>query len=640
MEAIALLLFACDPLIKVFSDALAPDAPSGPIVVWSARNEVESAQFAIRATAALPGTTVRVGALTHEDGTVLPAGSVAWHYVGTIPLTKNTPCERPGFLSRSAPCDMPDVLLPDRSRDLPANTTQPVWLTFRVPAEAPAGIYRGEVTVTSGALSSTLALELHVWPFALPDERHLLVTNWIDYGRIAQAHNVKLWSEEFWSVYARYLENLHDHRQNIAWVPWSLIRATREADGRLSFDYALFDRYVETIDRHGTAAMIELQFLGSFKDGWGGREIALNGITATDRQSGQAVQLDFAHGTALLLADLQQHLEQRGWLERAVIHVADEPSQNNVLSWREQSRRVHQAAPRLRRIDAIEASDFGDDLEVWVPKLSHLRNWYPQYKAAQARGQQLWFYICCHPTGGFYPNRFLDYPLSAVRVLHWLNYAYGLDGYLHWGWCAWPADNPFGPPPENLPPGDCNAVYPGPDGPLNSLRWETQRDSLEDFEYLWLLTERTKAVQARLGAAAVEFDPAERGQELCRGLVRDFADVESDPATIHATRRVVAEEIVALDQEPLALLSTRPTEGVELVPGPVTVEVHGAVEPGTAIRGAEVHLEPSGRFRGIAFLSAAHPRITLTFSRDGKEKTLIRSFRVRTAQQRQTPGQE
>ncbi|MEW6357207.1 MAG: glycoside hydrolase domain-containing protein [Planctomycetota bacterium] len=630
METVLIVLFVCDPLSKIFSDTPPPANAPGAIILQCARNEYESSQFAIRCKTPLPGTTVRIEALTHESGYSIPADKVAWNFVGAIPLVKNTPCEKKETIVRQAPCDMPDQLLADRQKDIPTNITQPVWLTVFVPTDAPAGIYKGSVTVASGEAKNSLPIELTVWPFALPDERHLYVTNWVNFQRIAEAHKVEQWSDAFWPVYGKYLDNMREHRQNIAWVPWSLIKVNQEADGKLTFDYALFDKYVEVLHQHKVADRIEITFIGGFKDGWGGREIQLHGLTATDRKSGKGVKLDFEHGMVPLLADLQDHLEKRGWLQKTVIHIADEPSQHNVLSWREKSRLAHQAAPKLKRIDAIEASDFGDDLEVWVPKLSHLKNWYPQYREAQAAGKELWYYICCHPTGGYYPNRFLDYPLSMVRVLHWINYAYDVQGYLHWGWCAWPKDNPFGAPSDKLPPGDCNVVYPGPDGPMSSLRWDAQRDSLEDFEYLWLLTERMKNVKAKLGSVALEFDPAEQSRAFCRRLIRDFADVETDPNVLRETRKELAEEIIAAEQDPPVIFSTRPSAWSELVPGPIAVEIHGAVLPGTEIGGANVQIEPSGRFRGLASPRAGHEKIELTFKKDGKEKKLARRFRIRT----------
>ncbi|NOZ24062.1 MAG: hypothetical protein GXP25_23535 [Planctomycetes bacterium] len=80
------------------------------------------------------------------------------------------------------------------------------------------------------------------------------------------------------------------------------------------------------------------------------------------------------------------------------------------------------------------------------------------------------------------------------------------------------------------------------------------------------------------------------------------------------------------------IFSTRPPAWSELVPGPIAVEIHGAVLPGTEITGANVQIEPTGRFRGLAFLSGKKDRIELTFKKGGKEKKLVRRFRIRTGE--------
>jgi len=633
MDMIMAVLFVVSPLDKVFRDTQPPKKPEKCIRVFCARNEYEPAQVAVRPSKGLKNVTVEISALKHEkEAYTLPARGVTWNFVGFIPLTKNTPHTREAAIVRKAPCEIPDPLLPDRKMDVAADRTQPIWLTFFVPKDAPPGVYRGTVTVKADGWEQSLPVELTVWPFALPDERHLFVTNWFSVSKIAKTHKVALYSDEFFALMEKYYRNMAAHRQNVAWVDWRTIKVTRD-NGKLSFDYALFDRFIELMEKCGVADRIEIMFVARHSEGgWGSKEISFCKVKATDRKTGKEVLLDFDEGMAVLLADLEKHLEARGRLERTVIHVCDEPAQHNILSWREKSRMLHKAAPRLKRIDAIEASDFGDDLDVWVPKLSHLRRWYPWYDRARERGAEVWYYICCHPFGGYFPNRFLDYNLSMVRLLHWINCAYDLKGYLHWGLAFWPED-PFGPPPERLPPGDTHVIYPGPDGPLNSMRWEVQRDSLEDYEYLYLLTQRMKETAEALGPAAQSFDPAERSKEFCKRLIRSFADVRDDPALIQAVRKELAAEIIAAGQEPPVILTTRPVEGTELVPGPIVVEVHGAVLPGTEIKGnCTVQVEKNGRFRGSKNMSSADPVIRLTFTRGGKSKEMVRRFPVRGAE--------
>jgi hypothetical protein len=265
-----------------------------------------------------------------------------------------------------------------------------------------------------------------------------------------------------------------------------------------------------------------------------------------------------------------------------------------------------------------------------VPKLNLLRDWYERFRRAQEAGAEMWFYTCLHPTG-YYPNRFIDYPLIKTRILHWLNWRYGLSGYLHWGLCAW-SDDPYKTASSGrLPPGDGWIIYPGKDGPVSSIRWEAVRDGLEDYEYLWLLAERTRQVKQQLGAGAAGLSATARSDEIARSIVRDFVDYAREPQAVREARERVAEEIVALEQRPLLLVTTDPPEDVELVPGPIVVRVVGAAEPGAkvTVNGATVEVGEDGSFAMHRSLSASSPTLTITADLGGPTKTLTRRFRVR-----------
>jgi len=624
-----LVVWPVDPHVKVFPDTLAPDR-TGPIRLRAARNEYEPGQIALCSAAPLKNVSVRFERLGHADGKAAIEGdNLVWNFVGFIPLTKNTR-DSEKLRVRTAPCDVPDPLLEARTLDLEAGRTQPVWLTVRVPADAPPGEYQGEVAVVAGDVRATVPFELTVDPFTLPNERHLLVTNWFNTGRIARAHHVEPWSEPFWQVLARYAENMAAHRQNVVYTPWTLIEVTREPDGTLSFKYDRFDRYVELFEKAGAADRIELCHVGHFgPGGWGGSQIVLDGVSAVYRASGKTVRLGPEEGLAPLLSDLQEHLRRRGWLEKAMIHVADEPSINNVRSWREASGFVRRAAPEILRIDAIEGIDFSGALEVWVPKLSHFDRWREAYEARRGDGQ-IWYYICCHPYGNVYPNRFLDYPTTCVRVLHWINFAEDLSGYLHWGLNAW-GDDPFGTPPDRLPPGDTHTIYPGSEGPLNSIRWEIQRESIEDYEYLHLLAAKTADLKRRLGDAAAWLDPERRASELARRVVPSIAETQRDPAQIMAARAAVADEIVALDRPPLLLIQTEPREGSTLINGPIAVQLRGVTAPGAEVKvnGRQVEVRDDGTFACNTGPSGGEHTIVVQSRLGDDAKTAVRRFLIR-----------
>jgi hypothetical protein len=85
----------------------------------------------------------------------------------------------------------------------------------------------------------------------------------------------------------------------------------------------------------------------------------------------------------------------------------------------------------------------------------------------------------------------------------WLFYRHRAQGFLHWGYNYWYVMdlgfnretqvlvNPFtdgasgtSAGGEGAPYGDAFVVYPGPDGPLDSIRWEVFAESLQDYAIL------------------------------------------------------------------------------------------------------------------------------------------------------------
>ena len=104
-----------------------------------------------------------------------------------------------------------------------------------------------------------------------------------------------------------------------------------------------------------------------------------------------------------------------------------------------------------------------------------------------------WVYFCCGPREK-YLQRLLDTPLAKIRMSGWLFYRLGAKGFLHWGhnywfrFCTDQIGNPFDDAAvgawPGLPAGDPFVVYPGADGPIDSIRWEVFAESLQDYAIL------------------------------------------------------------------------------------------------------------------------------------------------------------
>ncbi|MBC8218072.1 MAG: DUF4091 domain-containing protein, partial [Planctomycetes bacterium] len=452
--------FVVSDLVRVFEDGYGCPQPGTTIDVFGIRNEIVSAQFVVKANENLERVAVSVSPLVHVERSVsMPHSAVEWNFVGCILISENTPKHRKTDLIRSAPARFPDYLAEAREISLDQNKYRAVFLTVKIPRDAAAGRYEGTVTVETEEGSKSIPLRLRVYPLTLPDERHLMVTKWYTTSKFKQFHGIDSTnSERFYEMLGTYARNMAEHRQNVFRVSLDLIAGKRDSRGELTFDFSKFDKWADIFWNTGRMDLLETGFVARFGEGgWASREVLLRDFRVRDESSGRTVSIPGKEYLPRFLPVLEDHLREKGWLDKTVFHIADEPSNHNVMSWREASDYVHRCAPALRRMDAIETPHCFDRLEIWVPKLDHLATWHDVYRKAQDQGNELWFYTVGIFQGGPYPNKTADVALIESRILHWLNYRFGLKGYLHWGFNSW-TDDPFEAPGQHR--GDGWQVYP------------------------------------------------------------------------------------------------------------------------------------------------------------------------------------
>jgi hypothetical protein len=623
-------VFATSDAVRVFEDGYGqPEKRSAEIRVFGLRNEVISAQCVVQAHEDLKELSVSVGPLKQTEGTgVIPADNVEWNFLSSIFIKENTPKLRKSDLIRPAPAWFPDCLSDDRHCSLRKESLKAVYLTLRIPRDVPPGEYRAEVTVTSGPTRAKLPLVLTVYPLVLPDERHLMVTEWYSTGQFKQHHGVDpADSDRFFQMLQVYARNMAEHRQNVFRVSIDLVKSTRQADGKLCFDFSPFDRWAHVFWDTERMDRLETGFVARFGEGgWSSSEIVLRGFSVKDESTGQTKRLSGEEFLPQFLPALVEHLREKKWLEKTLFHICDEPSAHNVMAWRDASDFVHRHAPELRRLDAIETPHCLDHLEIWIPKLDHLATWETAYEEARRQGNELWFYTVGIFQGGSLPNKTVDVPLIESRLLHWLNYRYGLKGYLHWGFNAW-TDDPWRAPGEHR--GDGWHVYPKKGGLLNSLRWEQMRNGIEDYECLWLLENKISQIKATLSPRVAELiQPTRRGVEIASQVVRTYADYTTDPAVLYAAKLQAIEATIDLETSPRVILQTNPLEH-SAVANDCAIDVYGWAEPGTSIQinGQEAPLAADGLFMS-QLPPSREGTIVLEARSDQGRKTLVRKFRL------------
>ena len=520
-----------DSLTKVFEDAAPPAKPTS-LIIEAARNEVVSAQFAVRAGAALNGLRCSVDALAGPGRAKIEDLRV--RFVGSVNVKKNS--DRSAI--RKAPARFPDPLLEDKQVDVAKGKTQPVWITIRVPKKARPGTYTGQVTFRAGDHRAVLPLAVEVFGATLPDKRTLWVTNWT---ALPSRRRMELfvdfpWEPSqpgYWKLVRAYARNMAAHRQTVILTPiHQLVRVTA-ADATLRFDFALFDRWVKLFQDAGVIGRIEGGHLAGGRYGTTAHQ-----STAWAVEGGKAVRKrvsswgkthkDFL---AQFLPAVQAHLAKKGWLKSYVQHVFDEPTPKNIARYKELAAVVRQHAPKLRTVEATHSHELAGSIDVWVPQLDHYGKRLAFYQARQKAGDEVWFYTCCGPRDARHMNRFTDYPLLKVRLLHWINAKHGATGYLHWGWNQWTRKDVYGDTENHgrqwLPPGDKYIVYPKPGGVLDSIRSEAMLEGIQDYELLRLLAAK---------------NPKQAG-EIMNSVVQSFTRYTVDPKKFRAARRTLLEAL-------------------------------------------------------------------------------------------------
>ncbi|PIU60429.1 MAG: hypothetical protein COS85_24560 [Armatimonadetes bacterium CG07_land_8_20_14_0_80_59_28] len=499
-ENLRVAVWVVDPMENVFRTAQPPPDAPDKIELHAVRNEFECAQIVLRSEERIDELSVQFASLTSSVGRI-EASNLRWNVVGYVPVQKNTPKTPASELAGIAPGEFPDPLLEKASFALAPGRSQPLYLTFRVPVDTPPGEYRGAVQITAGETNADTAVAevpilLTVHGAALSEERHFGFTSWFSAGDLAKQHGVTVWSEDFWRLLPAYARNLNEHRQTMILTPMELIKVNRAANGYLTFDFSRFDRWARLFVDAGVP-VLEGKEMGRRVGKWTSPLMEFHPVPVNDPLKATRKPLPNDAVLRAFFGALEQRLEKQGWLDRFVMHVSDEPTRYNYPSWRKMSQFIRAAAPRLRRIEANQTTELDGDIEISVPQLDSFGVGMDRYSAKRNQyGNELWFYTCMYPTGAF-ANRFVDYPLIKTRLLPWIAARYGLTGYLHWGYNYW-SERPFEfVERSNLPPGDSFVVYPGKNGPLNSLRWEMFREGIEDYECLLLLSQKQQTHTTR-----------------------------------------------------------------------------------------------------------------------------------------------
>ena len=428
--------------------------------------------------------------------------------VGYVPmrfLTTETPLAElegveylPGYVG--------DPLLPNTHGTLGPQENLAYWITVIVPENVPPGKRTITLTVeVLGNKSVDVQATIDVRDFTLQKRRDFPVTHWWGPSDIAKLHKVELWSDEWFEIARAYIKNMVDHgsstvlvtnffaRREVYEKPGQMLLVRRVSGGvdenaLYEFDYSIVRRFVNMAKECG-AEHFEWPHLWLY---WG----LDNPMNVWELVDGQ-YQLLWQTGTngfspmylnflKQYLDSLHQFLLEEEIFDQSFFHVSDEPHLRHIENYKKAQQLVKEMAPWFKSMDALSDFEYAEFCDIPVPDVS---------KAMPFVENDVyhWVYYCCIPRGK-HLNRFMDTPLTKIRMSGWLFYKFNAGGFLHWGYNYWhqmerdvlidPFLNGSGLGWPGIPFGDPFVVYPGERGPIDSIRWEIFAESLQDYALL------------------------------------------------------------------------------------------------------------------------------------------------------------
>lgn len=394
---------------------------------------------------------------------------------------------------------VPDMIdLPEATVSMAPRTVRPIWLTVEVPDVEP-GIYDMALTVSDVATGKRvgelhLAVDVDRRRLPAPHDQAFYLDLWQQPYSVSRYYNVEPWSREHLDLMRPYMQKLARAGQKAVSVilfyePWGeqsndkfepMVATTRLADGSWSFDYKIFDLWVDYMAANGIDANLECFTMVPWQPQY----------RYTDAATGETLFLEAKPGSeayrdlwTAFLTDFASHLRSRGLFDKTMI-VMDERGLDDMLA----AYAVAKAAvPDIRMsLAGSYHKELVDSLDCYTLIKG---DFFPDDVITRRRAADklTLMYTCCATPA---PSQFSNSAPADGAYLPVYATATGHDGYLHWSYMNW-TDNPLEDTRFHMfAPGDTYFIYP--DG-RSSVRYERMVEGIQMSEKLRLLRDELTA---------------------------------------------------------------------------------------------------------------------------------------------------
>lgn len=523
------------------TEAVRGEIPLPRVKLTAAGDETESFQLVV-----IPGGADVVNLKVEAPPLRGPGGEVPvkWYRVGYVETAQ--PDYAADFVGW-----WPDPLLPAGPVDVAVGHRQPLWFSVQVPPNAAPGMYAGVVTVRSATHVVSVPVQLRVRAFTLPRPGTLATA----FGLYASSLSKWWWDKAPYrdhmpiEMFREWCEFLGEYRLGVKNIGAEYITETEE-NGELKVDLSNLQRTVAPL-------------AGKYFAPWSMSVYRVPSSVTLAKISPVTGPAEHARTVAAYVKEW----EREGLPREVHIYGYDEPNPGNYPFLIDAYRRIREAAPGypiMQTLGDPNPRALAGLVDIWCPLTPALTSDF--YRERLAAGDRLWGYTCCSPKPP-YANFFIDEPALDHRILFWQLRQAGATGFLYWCVCYWDglpnaaSGKPCFPDvPIHLRDlatyksykdnGDGFLVYPGRERkPWPSIRLETIRDGIEDYEYLGLLQRLVDSTGRLPTRQRPPQEMLARAQELCRvptSISNSMTQYTKTPALVLERREQVGDMIEEL----------------------------------------------------------------------------------------------
>lgn len=541
-------------LEKIFLDRAPKDACSHASVL---KNEQFSFQVAYTAEEGWIQPSSRIP-FTIESPL---ADAVTVYQVQCVPSVMPTYPRVDDDYERSTPGLYPDRLdrLDTHEIKVWINRWRSLWISVSGEPDLPAGQHEIRVVfwdpVDRTRELGEAVFTLSVIDAHLPDQS-LIYTNWFHADCLASIYQVDALSETHWEHMEQFIAMAARFGMNMILTPCFTppldtpvgsermtvqLISIQKKDKTYTFDFRNLDRWISLCKRCGIQYFEHSHLFTQ----WGAKHapkiiVCENGeyrrLFGWDTDAGSEAYRGFL---GQYLKALREHLVARHDYERFYFHISDEPRTEHLESYAKARAIVRESLGEKPVFDALSELDFYEQGLVDIP--------VPVTRVVDqfiGKAPELWTYYTGYQSFS-YANRLMALASRRNRILGTQLYAHDIKGFLHWAYNFYYTTlsrevcNPYESTDAygEFPSGTAFMVYPGPDGPVPSLRLFVFHDGLQDMRALKLLESKIgreavmELIQKHLGSLSFQSSP------------------HSDAVFLHF-RSIVNEKIrAALDQD-------------------------------------------------------------------------------------------